>query len=108
MLQSGLSLWLVHLLIPQNESRDHGPKCFSQIKQALFSVGQGYLCKAGFGNIASATGKGKVYIVPKTARLGSFQGSGDVPRNFGYIEFSCTFQNHLAEHLEVKVSNFRK
>lgn len=80
------------MLIRPNEVKDHYPKFFGQMKQALFSVRHSYFPKAEFEKIALNIGKSVAYITQQQLnrtskqtnqprRLGGFQGLGD----FGYI-----------------------
>lgn len=80
------------MLIRPNEVKDHYPKFFGQMKQALFSVRYSYFSKAEFEKIALNIGKSVAYITQQQLnrtskqtnqprRLGGFQGLGD----FRYI-----------------------
>lgn len=81
----------IKVLIRPNEIKDHYPKFFGQMKQALFSVRHSYFPKAGFEKNSSehrkkcglynttTTKQNKQTNQPR--RLGGFQELGD----FGYI-----------------------
>ena len=79
------------MLIRPNEIKDHYPKFFGQMKQALFSVRHSYFPKAEFEKIALNIGKSVAYITQQQLnrtskqhnqprRLGGFQGLGDFQR----------------------------
>lgn len=80
-------------LIPPKKSKKHYFNSFSQIKQVLFAVRQGYLPKTVFVKIASNTGGGGVYFSPPAGRLRSFQGFC-LYRNLAGI-----YKNYLAEYI---------
>lgn len=68
--------WIKGLIRP-NEIKDHYPKFFGQMKQALFSVRHSYFPKAGFEKIALSIGKSVAYITQQQQNRTSKQTNQD-------------------------------